>query len=588
MRFSELKYLIIICIFVLASFCSFYGNLSQSTDLNLVNTNNNLYLPQKMISISHDNIWPISGNTTIDLPQSSPFGPRQQASAGYRYDFHRGIDIPADYGTPIHAIADGYVRLVSINETYEQRDDGSIVNIYTSTVIQLKHNVSNWPDTYYSTYLHVNGTQTLVSAGSFVSKGEIIGFVGDDPTTSFPHLHFEIRYDGLYQYHNVNPWEFLPYINTASHEVTLIDITEVNSSYSNISVQLKAQANELDIDEIEITLFDINENLLENRSLSFNKINRNVTENYIEILDNNTISKDNYLIEVFPSKFNGYSSIIHWNYTFIDVPVNSDVNTMKIRGLDVQGLESVVEVNISVDTTAPVITILSPKNITYSIQSVWLNFTTDEQTTWVGYSLDGNVTVTISGNVSLSSLFGGGHSIVVYTNDSKGNMGQSTTIWFSIDTIAPTITIISPINTTYSIQSVWLNFTTDEQTTWVGYSLEGNTNVTISGNMSLNSLSAGAHTIVVYARDAAGNIGVSTTISYSVEIISTTTTIPTTTPTTIIDTTTTLTTIINTTTTTSVSPPDDGGTPGFTLITVISIIAIILVIKRSRKSQKLS
>ena len=562
-KFSISKYSIIIIIaFVLALFSSFYPNLSQSTDLNLLNNNDVPFRPQKKILISHNNIWPISGNTTIDLPQSSPFGPRQQASAGYRYDFHRGIDIPADYGTPIHAIADGYVRLVSINETYEQRDDGSIVNLYASTVIQLKHNVSNWPDTYYSTYLHVNGTQTLVSAGSFVSKGEIIGFVGDDPTTSFAHLHFEIRYDGLYQYHNVNPWEFLPYINTASHKVTLIDFTEVNSSYSNISVQLKAQANELDIDEIEITLFDINENLLENRSLSFNKINRNVTENYIEILDNNTISKDNYLIEVFPSKFNGDSSIIYWNYTFIDVPVNSDVNKMKIRGLDVQGLESVVEVNISVDTTAPVITILSPTNITYSIQSVWLNFTTDEQTAWVGYSLDGNVNVTISGNVSLSSLSAGVHTVVVYANDSKGNLGQSTPVWFSIDTVAPTITIISPINTTYAVDTVWLNFTTDEQTTWVGYSLDGNVNVTISGNMSLSSLSAGAHSIVVWANDSEGNMGFSTTIWFSIGTI-------------------------DTTTTTSVSPPDGGGTPGFTFITVISMIAIILLVTRSRKPPKL-
>ncbi len=227
LKLSISKYFIIT--FVMASFCSFYPNLSQSNDLNLLNNNNILVGPQKITSISHNNIWPISGNNTIDLPQSSPLGPRLKASEGYRYDFHRGIDIPADYGTPIHAIADGYVRLVSINDTYEQKDDGSIVNIYSSTVIQLKHNVSNWPDTYYSTYLHVNGTQTLVSAGSFVSKGEVIGFVGDDPTTVFAHLHFEIRYDGLYQYHNVNPWEFLPYTNSVSHEVALIDITEVNS-----------------------------------------------------------------------------------------------------------------------------------------------------------------------------------------------------------------------------------------------------------------------------------------------------------------------------------------------------------------------
>ena len=55
-----------------------------------------LYLP----------VWPIHASNTPDYlvsdrnRLSSTFGPRQKASAGDRYDWHRGIDIPADCNTP--------------------------------------------------------------------------------------------------------------------------------------------------------------------------------------------------------------------------------------------------------------------------------------------------------------------------------------------------------------------------------------------------------------------------------------------------------------------------------------------------------
>lgn len=39
-----------------------------------------------------------------DGPISSTFGPRQLPSDTFRYDFHRGIDLPAEVGTPIFAV----------------------------------------------------------------------------------------------------------------------------------------------------------------------------------------------------------------------------------------------------------------------------------------------------------------------------------------------------------------------------------------------------------------------------------------------------------------------------------------------------
>jgi hypothetical protein len=83
---------------------------------------------------------------------------------------------------------------------------------------------------------------------------------------------------------------------------------------------------------------------------------------------------------------------------------------------------------------------LSPENKTYSANDILLNFTVSEQTSWEGYSLDGSVNVTTVGNQTLSSISDGSHSIIVYANDTAGNMGGSITAFFTVDTTPPNIT----------------------------------------------------------------------------------------------------------------------------------------------------
>jgi parallel beta-helix repeat protein len=84
------------------------------------------------------------------------------------------------------------------------------------------------------------------------------------------------------------------------------------------------------------------------------------------------------------------------------------------------------------DTTPPAITIISPQNITYTTSSVPLTFTINEPTSWIGYSLDGQANVTISGNTTLTGLSEGSHNIIVYANDTSGNMGASNRVYFTI------------------------------------------------------------------------------------------------------------------------------------------------------------
>jgi len=85
------------------------------------------------------------------------------------------------------------------------------------------------------------------------------------------------------------------------------------------------------------------------------------------------------------------------------------------------------------DTTLPTISVLSPEDKTYTANGVSLTFTVSGSTSWMGYSLDGQANVTITGNKTLSNLSDGLHSLIVYANDTAGNMGTSEMVYFTIE-----------------------------------------------------------------------------------------------------------------------------------------------------------
>ena len=79
---------------------------------------------------------------------------------------------------------------------------------------------------------------------------------------------------------------------------------------------------------------------------------------------------------------------------------------------------------------------------------------------------------------------------------------------------APEIIISSPIdNATYNSNNVNLTFTLSKQTAWIGYSIDGHSNVTILTNTNIQT-SDGKHTLVVYANDSGGKMGASDPINF--------------------------------------------------------------------------
>lgn len=77
-----------------------------------------------------------------------------------------------------------------------------------------------------------------------------------------------------------------------------------------------------------------------------------------------------------------------------------------------------------------VILIISPQNTSYFKTYVPLNFTIDRTASWIGYSLDNQPNITITGNKNLTGLSNGAHNIIVYFTDSTGKTGSSDKIYF--------------------------------------------------------------------------------------------------------------------------------------------------------------
>jgi parallel beta-helix repeat protein len=120
-----------------------------------------------------------------------------------------------------------------------------------------------------------------------------------------------------------------------------------------------------------------------------------------------------------------------------------------------------------------------------------------------------------------------GQTPVLYHNYTLYDNGTHRWIYFAYDhsihevmiqdSTPPTVSILSPENKTYNFNDVPLTFTLNEPTSWIGYSLDGATNVTITENTTLTTLTDGTHYVVVYANDTAGNTGSSDVIYFTID-----------------------------------------------------------------------
>jgi hypothetical protein len=85
----------------------------------------------------------------------------------------------------------------------------------------------------------------------------------------------------------------------------------------------------------------------------------------------------------------------------------------------------------------PSVYLISPENATYASANVTLEFTIDKVTSWIGYSLDGQEAVVVAGNTTITGLSNGSHNVTVYAKDAVENIGNSETIYFTVEVPEP-------------------------------------------------------------------------------------------------------------------------------------------------------
>jgi murein DD-endopeptidase MepM/ murein hydrolase activator NlpD len=140
-------------------------------------------------------IWPVEG------PVTGGFGERIDPFNG-EGAFHTGVDISANYGHPVIAPADGVVTFAAPDSGY-----GNLL------VLDHGYGIS-------TRFGHLSAF--AVAPGQTVHRGEVIAYVGLTGRSTGPHLHYEVRINGV----AVNPYKYLR--NTMAQSMGVPDIPQGN------------------------------------------------------------------------------------------------------------------------------------------------------------------------------------------------------------------------------------------------------------------------------------------------------------------------------------------------------------------------
>jgi murein DD-endopeptidase MepM/ murein hydrolase activator NlpD len=127
------------------------------------------------------------------LPLGYPYDGEISSGYGYRYnpfggtsgEFHPGVDFKGVVGDKVYATADGIVEKSDWYAGYG-----------LAVVLRHDHGLS-------TLYGHLS--QVNVSVGESVKAGDVIGFLGSTGRSTGPHVHYEIRKDGI----DIDPYPFL-------------------------------------------------------------------------------------------------------------------------------------------------------------------------------------------------------------------------------------------------------------------------------------------------------------------------------------------------------------------------------------------
>lgn len=129
-------------------------------------------------------LWEDTFALPLEGEVTSPFGARRSWQGGPVGGPHEGVDLDANLGDPVVASASGRVALA---QELEVRGRAVILSQGMGV---------------FSGYYHLS--EIKVGEGQAVSKGEVLGYVGETGLATGPHLHWEVRVGEVF----VEPWEW--------------------------------------------------------------------------------------------------------------------------------------------------------------------------------------------------------------------------------------------------------------------------------------------------------------------------------------------------------------------------------------------
>jgi murein DD-endopeptidase MepM/ murein hydrolase activator NlpD len=123
---------------------------------------------QRLMLDAMPSMWPVKGYVTREFSvtggEKSP-------------EYHPGMDIAAARNSPVVAAADGVVEASAYDDVY-------------GWMVEVDHGYG-----IRSVYGH--NSRNLVNIGDRVTRGKTIAFVGSTGKSTAPHLHFEVRENGV-------------------------------------------------------------------------------------------------------------------------------------------------------------------------------------------------------------------------------------------------------------------------------------------------------------------------------------------------------------------------------------------------------
>lgn len=123
---------------------------------------------QQLMLQAMPSIWPVKGFVTKEFTVTG--GEKNPL-------YHPGMDIAAERETPVLVVADGIVEMSGFDETY-------------GWMVEVDHG-------YGVRTVYGHNSRNLVKTGDRVTRGTTIAFVGSTGKSTAPHLHFEVRENGV-------------------------------------------------------------------------------------------------------------------------------------------------------------------------------------------------------------------------------------------------------------------------------------------------------------------------------------------------------------------------------------------------------